>query len=178
MMPVKDRTDIRYGKLVVLRRDTDRHDKIFWICQCDCGNIVSKDGNNLNSKVVRSCGCLIKEAANRRPKRVAHKQARQPVYNLIAEAHRRAKDKNLPFNIEWTDVVIPPTCPILEIPLFHGVRNACDNSPTLDRIIPELGYIKGNTRVISKRANTIKSFGTAAEHLAVARYIQEAASGI
>jgi hypothetical protein len=31
------------------------------------------------------------------------------------------------------------------------------NSPSLDRIVPEVGYIDGNVRVISDRANRLKS---------------------
>jgi hypothetical protein len=46
---------------------------------------------------------------------------------------------------------------ILGIPLVMGDKYAHDNSPSLDRIIPELGYVKGNIMVISHKANTIKS---------------------
>jgi len=46
-----NRTGQRYGKLLVLKEDKGS----FWICQCDCGNIVSKKlwGNH-----IKSCGCL------------------------------------------------------------------------------------------------------------------------
>lgn len=151
----------RYGKNTV------------WICECVCGNIATKNSASLVSGSVKSCGCLAKIAANARPKRFAPKQSRQPIYNLLAEAKRRAREKKLAFTIARQDIIIPIACPILGIPLFHGKGNACDNSPTLDRIIPAIGYIPGNVAVISKRANTIKSFGTAEEHLAIAAYIQK-----
>lgn len=48
-----------------------------------------------------------------------------------------------------------------------------DDLPTLDRIIPELGYIKGNVKVISWLANTIKSCGNAEQHDLVVKYIRE-----
>ena len=38
------------------------------------------------------------------------------------------------------------------------------DSPSLDRIVPELGYVKGNIRVISNRANHLKSDATLEEH--------------
>lgn len=34
------------------------------------------------------------------------------------------------------------------------------NSPSLDRIVPERGYVAGNLRVISNRANTLKNNAT------------------
>ena len=64
--------------------------------------------------------------------------------------------------MEWTDLPeIPEKCPVLGIPL-GGVtsRGGSDNSPSVDRIIPENGYIRGNVRIISKRANVLKNNGT------------------
>jgi hypothetical protein len=45
------------------------------------------------------------------------------------------------------------------------------NSPTLDKIDPSKGYVKGNVNVISQRASRLKSDGTAAEHRAIADYM-------
>ena len=48
-----------------------------------------------------------------------------------------------------------------------------DNSPSIDRIIPELGYTKGNIQIISHRANnTIKNNGTIEEHEKIIKYIK------
>jgi hypothetical protein len=45
------------------------------------------------------------------------------------------------------------------------------DSPTLDRILPELGYIKGNVAFLSYRANRIKDNGTMQEHYDIADWI-------
>lgn len=45
----------------------------------------------------------------------------------------------------------------------HGHSGYFDDSPSIDRIIPELGYTKGNIRVISNRANLLKSNATIEE---------------
>lgn len=37
------------------------------------------------------------------------------------------------------------------------------SSPSIDRIIPELGYVRGNIAVISMRANKLKSDATSEE---------------
>jgi hypothetical protein len=72
-------------------------------------------------------------------------------------AKRRALDAGLPFNIELSDVVIPSHCPMLLIPICRDNPVLMDNSPTLDKIDNAKGYVKGNIRVISCKANRSKS---------------------
>lgn len=74
-------------------------------------------------------------------------------------ARTRAAYYNLPINISKEDIVVPEICPILNVPLERGTRYA----PSLDRIIPELGYVKGNIQVISWKANTMKLDASAEE---------------
>ena len=83
----------------------------------------------------------------------------RPEYVLWKSAKRRARAKELDFNIEPTDVIIPAFCPLLNIPIIHkiGKGSADDNSPSLDRIDNRFGYIKGNILVVSWRANFLKS---------------------
>lgn len=54
----KDETGHRYGKIAVLRMDTERSSdgKVKWICRCDCGNIKSISGADLRSGNTQSCG--------------------------------------------------------------------------------------------------------------------------
>lgn len=69
----------------------------------------------------------------------------------------RARYFKKEFLITLDDVVVPKYCPILQIPLFRTKGRATDNSPSLDRIDNSKGYIPGNVRVISNRANTCKT---------------------
>lgn len=86
-----------------------------------------------------------------------------PVYMLWNGAKQRAKALGIEFTLTQADIVIPERCPWLDIPLV-GARNQGrgprDNSPTLDRIIPEVGYVRGNIIVISSLANRIKNNAT------------------
>lgn len=91
---------------------------------------------------------------------------------MVARARLRARDRDLPFNITAEDIKIPAVCPVLGIPMFFGEGRSTDNSPTLDRIVPALGYTKGNVAVISFRANQIKSNGDADEHIKIALWIK------
>lgn len=51
----------KFGKLTVLKLDSfsKKGDGSYWICECECGNIVSVQGSNLTSGHVKSCGCLV-----------------------------------------------------------------------------------------------------------------------
>jgi len=78
-------------------------------------------------------------------------------YVLLSQAKVRAKQFGLDFNITIDDIIIPDLCPILNIPLYRGTNKKNDNSPSLDRINNLKGYIKGNVRIISNLANTMKN---------------------
>jgi hypothetical protein len=93
-------------------------------------------------------------------------------YIMWRDARYRARKLELPFDIEISDIYIPEKCPILGIDLISNNGKIKDNSPSLDKIIPELGYVKGNISVISYKANRLKSdidFQTA---LKIVRYIK------
>jgi len=96
----------------------------------------------------------------KRNKRKLHKK--DPRCEMLRAARKRAKEKHLPFDITIEDLIISEVCPVLDIPLSVGTWNS-PNSPTLDRVIPSLGYVKGNVMVISRKANTIKNDATPQE---------------
>jgi hypothetical protein len=91
-------------------------------------------------------------------------------YSFTA-ARRRAVRKGLAFTLVFEDLVVPTHCPVLGIRLAKGTRKRHDNSPSLDRLVPERGYVPGNVAVISLRANTLKNSGTAEEHRHIADWM-------
>lgn len=92
-----------------------------------------------------------------KPKRIKYNRTDNPCYYLWNNAKRRSSELNLPFDLDLSDLIIPSTCPLLGIPIIKGYGEYSDNSPTLDRIIPERGYVKDNIWIISMRANRIKN---------------------
>ena len=60
-MNLIDLTGQKFGYLTVLKREFSRKGKIYWLCQCDCGNKVTVSGCNLKSGTSKSCGCLRKK---------------------------------------------------------------------------------------------------------------------
>ena len=111
--------------------------------------------------------------------RISTYQKQNPEKTLLSACKTRAKKRGLPFNLEVKDIIIPEKCPMLGIKLEsgRGRRGIFDSSPTIDRIIPEKGYIKGNIQVVSGRANMIKSNATPDELMAVAKYCKEQEDG-
>jgi hypothetical protein len=94
-----------------------------------------------------------------------------PKRELLHSAKRRAKEKDCQFDLRETDFEIPTVCPILGIPLVCGKGSITPNSPTLDRIVPLLGYIKGNVWVISARANLMKNDASIHELIDFAEWV-------
>lgn len=89
--------------------------------------------------------------------------------NLYRNAKKRALKKGLEFTIELKDIHIPKRCPILKVPLICSTRY----SPSIDRIYPDKGYIKGNIAVISNLANSMKANATRQELLIFAKNIKK-----
>ena len=92
---------------------------------------------------------------------------------MVQKARSRAKAMGLPCSITKHDIAIPDLCPILGIPLFEnkGGGHSGPNSPSLDKIIPSLGYVPGNVQVISHRANTAKNDLSPEELLRLASWV-------
>ena len=91
---------------------------------------------------------------------------------ICKSAKSRARQNNVPFAIAPEDIVIPDVCPALGIKLDPKARRGRPNALSLDRIIPALGYVKGNIAVLSTRANAIKRDATAEELEAIAAWVR------
>jgi hypothetical protein len=78
-----------------------------------------------------------------------------PAYYLWRTARSRAKANGQEFAITLEDVTVPTHCPITgdEISILSA---ASRNGASLDRVDNSLGYVRGNVRVISRRANRMK----------------------
>lgn len=126
--------------------------------------------------------------SNREAKSLYDKKRRQEKRAELKEAARKQRERNkgtaralferaryrsardgIPFSIVVEDVVVPDFCPALGVRLQAvSTRGGHAFSPSLDRVIPELGYVPGNIIVISRRANSIKRDGSPSEVMKVA----------
>ncbi len=97
-----------------------------------------------------------REDRGARNKRTREWHQRNHEQSLVTTAKARAKKFGVAFNIVAGDIYIPDVCPVLGIKLFRTPNKRTDNTPSLDRINPAKGYVKGNIKIISWRANRLK----------------------
>lgn len=94
----------------------------------------------------------------------------------LNSARKRAKNKNLPFNLDFDYLVsiASQKCPVFDTAFVWGQRGPVrPESPSLDRIIPNQGYVKGNVMFISHLANSMKQNATPQQLQQFARWIRK-----
>lgn len=108
------------------------------------------------------------------------------IIGMCSRIKRQSEAKKIPFNLtpEYLMDIYPEDekCPVLGIEMIWGDKSASFrgprmNSPSLDRLIPELGYVIGNVNWISMRANYIKQDASPEEILRVADWLQTQLAG-
>ena len=111
-------------------------------------------------------------------KTLSEKQRHLKMY--LHNARSRARRDNVPFDItyEYLEKIATDECPVFGTRFEWGISNlgkgqTKQNCPTLDRILPDKGYVKGNVAFISHKANRIKDNGTMQDHYAIADWIWE-----
>ena len=99
------------------------------------------------------------------------------IARCLRNTKQRSRLNSMAFNLTFNYLMSITTdkCPIFKTPFVwkqaKGQGKSTNESPSLDKIIPELGYTQGNVAFISKRANRMKDDGTMQEHYAIADWI-------
>jgi hypothetical protein len=86
---------------------------------------------------------------------------RKKSYSMWYDA--KVRSKHIEFNITKKDIVFTKKCPLLGIDISYNNKKIADNSPSLDRIDNNKGYVKGNVWIVSLKANRIKNNATKEE---------------
>ena len=79
---------------------------------------------------------------------------------LFEQIRQRCKKSNILFTLNPEDIVIPECCPVFKTKFD---QKDTYKRASVDRIDPDKGYTKENIRVISYRANWLKSNATLKE---------------
>jgi hypothetical protein len=102
-----------------------------------------------------------------------HKNNTSDLYQICREKFRRKKaNSTLEWSLTFGELDWPTHCPVLGLELDYFAETRAENSPSFDRIDNSKGYVTGNVKIISWRANRIKNDGTVEEHEKVIEYLR------
>jgi hypothetical protein len=107
-----------------------------------------------------------------------HRDPKKFKARIMADsARKRAVKFKVPMNIdaEYILSLCIDECPALGLNLDYVATGQKHNSPSLDRIYPDRGYVKGNVFVISRLANVMKNCGTLEQIVLLAKWVSKLA---
>lgn len=76
--------------------------------------------------------------------------------HVITSARLRARRRGVSFSITVADFTFPEVCQFTGHVLKYGAPKNDPDGASIDRIIPALGYVSGNVRIISRYANMVR----------------------
>jgi len=195
-MRLIDLTGQRFGRLTV-QGQAPRTYQTMWHCVCACGkHSVVVSGANLRTGHTTSCGCVREELrptyAKRRDftgeKNPRAKKSRADSggyyvpsssvwYKRAAGVFYAARKKQIPLGFRtvaqlaaYVVSIAPQRCPVFGKPFVERGVGFTNWSPSIDKIDPRKGYVKGNIQVISLLANCMKRDATPAQLKQFARW--------
>ena len=172
---MNDLTNRTFGQLKALRPEGKKGSFIAWLCSCTCGKTKVISSNSLTMGNTKSCGCLQRYKQHPVPQR----KIKKPGAALFYQSRVRAKAKGIANTLTLEDIIIPEFCPVLGIKLEQGKGSGgrIDSSPSIDRIDTSKGYTPDNIKIISWRANKLKSNSSIEEMEAILNYMKEHDTG-
>jgi len=99
----------------------------------------------------------------------SHSQERRPLETKFSRWKATAKQHGVLFTITEDDLDWPKFCAYLDIELDYRPNSMADNVASIDKIVPELGYVPGNVQIISLLANQMKTSATKEQLLLFAK---------
>lgn len=100
---------------------------------------------------------------------------RSPEVYLLYNPKARAKKNGWEFDLTPEDIVIPSHCPVLGVKLTPPGTNGKDNNygPSVHRVDPTKGYVKGNVMIVSWRANDLIKDGSLEEFKRITKFLKK-----
>lgn len=144
-------------------------EELKFVCKM-CGE--RKDYNSFSPQKACKYGidtgrCKQCKSEYERKRRIENYQHEKYIYYRLKS---RCRINKIPFNLDLEDIVIPDVCPVFGTKFIVGDYNL---TASVDRITPSLGYVKGNIRIISNKANRIRNNVTSDDLITVANWLKK-----
>ena len=157
---MRKKLDLRgqpFGKLTVLRENgRDKHNKVLWLCRCECGNEVTVRGDSLRNEHTTSCGCYRRERVVETS--TTHGMCKTRIYSVWKsmlkrvgvhkgvdeETKRLYQDRGITVCDEW--LVFEN---FRDWALSHGYSDDLE----IDRVNNDAGYCQENCRWVTPKEN-------------------------
>jgi len=159
-----DLIGMRFGYLSVLNKTADRYGNgsIMWMCECICKTICDVSSKHLISGATKSCGC---KQAELRLEQIGILSEKDRAVNHILDSYRRgANSRELEFLLtreEFAELIeqrchycgsLPDKCLVIH----RVIDSVMFNHSGIDRMNPEIGYIKDNCQPCCWNCNRAK----------------------
>lgn len=189
----------RFGRWTVLKQaPRNANNQTMWWCRCDCGTSKKVNSQNLRSGKSTSCGCYRDENRPNLCRRRDFKGAKNPRarkstartgvwlpssdvwYKRASGLYYSAKRTGIPVGFAspaefglYLKSIAPAACPVFGVPFIERGRGFSQWAPSVDKINPALGYVRGNIQVISFMANRMKANATPEQLKQFASWVME-----
>lgn len=168
----QDLTGLKFCKLTVIDLDKSKPNRPYWICRCDCGNVVSVRADLLKNGNTKACGCI----HNKHNQALQGKHSR--IYSIYHDMKKRCynhKNKSYRFyggaGITICDEWMGETG--FEHFYSWSISNGYSDSLSIDRINSKLPYSPENCRWVgwviqanNKSNNTMVEYNGKTQSLA------------
>ena len=160
-----DLTGKIFGRFRVIKQDPiRRHKQVYWICECECGEVKSVIGYNIKNGSVISCGCYREETKRFRNAKEKGLSFSNRMFNQYKQ-NARQKGRDFLLSVEDFISIAKQDCYWCGIPPVDKKEVAQCNGQFpvngVDRLDNTLGYIIDNSVACCSVCNYAK--GTKSE---------------